>query len=446
MEKYLGLINYFRDFIPCYSTLAAPLESLRKIPRLDESIWTKERRQAFLTLKAVLREGMFLHFPDFDRPFHVATDASDVGIGAALYQLRDDAQDDNTGNRHYNLFAARALHPAERNYSASKKELLAVVFALKRFHFYLWGRHFKLFSDHRALSFLFTQKDVSPLLGNWIEIILSYNFQIIHRPGIANILPDILSRLFPSSAKLPNMDLIGSAHQQDRVIHLPSDRRVAAMEEAHLQGHFGVGATLARLIQLGQTWPGMRRDVELLINRCVPCQRFSIVRQGFHPLNPITSGRPMDHVAVDTALSFPVSVVGKSVLLVCVCVHTRFCFLRALQDKSASSVAEALFLIFCDFGFPRVIQSDNGSEFVNQLMNYLAKHTGIDHRLATKYHPRANGLAERFVQTSCRAIHKLLSGEDRQWDRFVPIVQVYMNSKIAAAHARLRSALCLADF
>ena len=142
----------------------------------------------------------------------------------------------------------------------------------------------------------------------------------------------------------------------------------------------------------------------------------------------------MDHIAIDIALSFPVSVTGTSVLLVVVCIHTRFVLLRALHDKTASSVAEALFLIFTDFGFPRVIQSDNGTEFVNQLMDYLTKQAGIDHRLVTKYHPRANGLAECFDQSSCRAIHKLLFGEDWLWDRFVPAVQIFLNSKIASAH------------
>jgi hypothetical protein len=67
-------------------------------------------------------------------------------------------------------------------------------------------------------------------------------------------------------------------------------------------------------------------------------------------------------------------------------------------------------------------------------MRLMTKETDIDHRLITKYHPQANGLAERFVQTACRAIHKLLEGEDRQWDRYVPSVQLYINSKVASIH------------
>ena len=87
-------------------------------------------------MKDVLRQGMFLHFPNFKTPFYVATDASDVGVGAVLYQLRGPETEDYSANRLHNLFAARALHSSERNYSATKKELLGIVFALKRFHYF----------------------------------------------------------------------------------------------------------------------------------------------------------------------------------------------------------------------------------------------------------------------------------------------------------------------
>ena len=206
IERYLGLVNYFRDYIPCYSTLAAPLESMRKMKEITEQDWIGDRVHAFEGLKSVLREGLFLHFPNFEEPFFVATDASDVGVGAVLYQLRDGAKEDVSANRLYNLFAARALHSSERNYSATKKELLGIVIALKRFHYFLWGRHFILYTDHRALTFLFTQKDPSPFMSNWIDVLLSYDFSIVHRPGILNFLPDALSRLCPAADDLSDQE------------------------------------------------------------------------------------------------------------------------------------------------------------------------------------------------------------------------------------------------
>ena len=105
-----------------------------------------------------------------------------------------------------------------------------------------------------------------------------------------------------------------------------------------------------------------------------------------------------------------------------------------MPDKSAASVALFLFMIFCDFGFPRIIISDNGSEFVNQLIAAMVEHCGIDHRLSTKYHPRGHGLVERTVQTATNAITKCLNGEYTDWDRQTPMIQLYINQKFATLH------------
>lgn len=91
---------------------------------------------------------------------------------------------------------ARSLKPAEKNYGITKKELLAVIFALNRFHIYLWGNKFRLYTDHKALVYLHTQKELNPMLVKWLDRILDYSFEIIHLRGIDNTLPDHLSRLF----------------------------------------------------------------------------------------------------------------------------------------------------------------------------------------------------------------------------------------------------------
>jgi hypothetical protein len=98
------------------------------------------------------------------------------------------------------------------------------------------------------------------------------------------------------------------------------------------------------------------------------------------------------------------------------------------------SVAQVLLQIFCDVGFPKIVQSDNGKEFVNELMAKVCDQSHIDHRLITPYHPRANGLAERFVQTAKNGIYKLLQGREQDWAQYVPQVQLFMNSKVATLH------------
>jgi len=105
-----------------------------------------------------------------------------------------------------------------------------------------------------------------------------------------------------------------------------------------------------------------------------------------------------------------------------------------LENKSGATVAKELLKIFFDFGFPKIIQSDNGKEFVNAIVKEITSAAGIDHRLITPYHPQANGSAERTVQTAKRLILKLINGVKKDWDLFVPFTQFCINAKIVKRH------------
>ena len=96
----------------------------------------------------------------------------------------------------YISFVAKSLSKSERKYSATKRELLALVFALKRFHKYVYGSHFTLYTDHKALTYLHTQRVANLMMIAWMDTILQYDFKIVHLPGVSNVLPDVLSRLF----------------------------------------------------------------------------------------------------------------------------------------------------------------------------------------------------------------------------------------------------------
>ena len=101
---------------------------------------------------------------------------------------------------------------------------------------------------------------------------------------------------------------------------------------------------------------------------------------------------------------------GNMFYLVLIDVATRFIFLRELSSKSSYSVAQALLRLFCDIGFPKVMQSDNGGEFVNEVMAALKKISGIDERSISAYHHRSNGIAERAIQSTSNAVYRILNG------------------------------------
>ncbi|KAJ8651866.1 hypothetical protein O0I10_012559 [Lichtheimia ornata] len=144
IQRFLGIVNYFRDHIPNVSRLTARLDALRHAGDL-KGLWTKAHENAFANIKYSVSHAPMLKHVNLKLPFHLATDASNDGIGAVLYQ-KENGRNTIVG------FMARALTKSERNYSVTKRELLAIVFAFNKFHKFLWGNPFTLYTDHKPSS------------------------------------------------------------------------------------------------------------------------------------------------------------------------------------------------------------------------------------------------------------------------------------------------------
>lgn len=130
-----------------------------------------------------------LNHPDFDQTFYLRTDASNVALGAELFQEGDNRE------RRTPAFASRGLSTAERNYTTTEKELLSIVFATKKFRTYLFGNRVVMRTDHRALAFLNTCKLTHSRLTRWVLVLQEYNFTWEYIKGTDNRVPDILSRV-----------------------------------------------------------------------------------------------------------------------------------------------------------------------------------------------------------------------------------------------------------
>ena len=166
--------------------LCGPLESLRNVKKF---VITDNQRGAFQHLVRTINSAPVLSVPDYSEPFRVSNDASQYGVGAVLYQVVD-------GRIRYIMFSSKSLTSGQKNYPATKRELLAIVFALRQFHFYLYGRKFLLYTDHKALLAISTKAELSYVMANWLDVLLSYDFDIHHRPGSSMVLPDSLSRMY----------------------------------------------------------------------------------------------------------------------------------------------------------------------------------------------------------------------------------------------------------
>jgi len=306
IEKHLGFFNYFRELIPMYSKLTAPLELLRK---KDQIIWTPKVQDIYSKITKILSSNLVLSFPNWEHPFQIATDASQTGIGAVLSQVID-------GHTYYISFASRALKGGEKNYGAPKRELLGIIFALDKFRPYIWGTHFTLFTDHKSLVFMFTQKHTNHMINSWLETLTDYDFEVIHKPGIKNILPDRLSRLYPEEETNDKKEIRiwamnGNNWSIDTPIPIETFQGLTAgtidseetqkilMKRAHEEGHFGAQAMHKKLLVAGHKWPRMLEDLQNLVKACITCQRFNIRAHGFHPMTSVDADLPFDHVAID---------------------------------------------------------------------------------------------------------------------------------------------------
>ena len=198
LERFLGMISWYQKFIPHFADVAAPLHALKK--KNSTWNWTAECGKAFEVLKTSLISEPILGYPDTGSQFTVHTDASNLGLGAVLTQKQ--GSDMKTI-----AFASRSLSPAERNYSTTEKECLAVVWALEKWRPYLEGRLCRVITDHQALCWLFRKNKQNGRLARWILRLQDFKFQVVYRPGTQNQVPDALSRLSVSTR------LVGVVHK-----------------------------------------------------------------------------------------------------------------------------------------------------------------------------------------------------------------------------------------
>ena len=180
------MCSYYRRFVKNFAKIAAPLHRLSE--KEKEWLWTDECDQAFNTLKHQLVSAPILSLPDFDQDFILDIDASGNGIGAVLYQTVED-------HERVIAYGSRALTKAERKYCATRRELLALVWGVRHFRPYLYGRKFIARTDHNSLKWLQNFRDPEGQVARWLEMLAEYTFDVVHRPGLLHGNADALSRL-----------------------------------------------------------------------------------------------------------------------------------------------------------------------------------------------------------------------------------------------------------
>jgi hypothetical protein len=252
LKRFLGLMSYYRRFIPRFSTIASPLHQLLKKDAKYE--WTDKQEQAFRGLQSRLISPPILRYPDYSREFIPTTDASSEGVRAVLSQGK-------IGKDLPIAFASRSLNKAERNYNTTEKELLAIVWGVRYFRPYLFGTKFTIVTDHKPLTWIASVKDPRSRLLRWRIKLEEYNYEIVFTKGASNTNADALSRISQLAAAT------GVTEEKRQLVTDEETKNILyEYHDSPVGGHRGMNRTL-REIKKKYEWPNMKREIENYVRK-----------------------------------------------------------------------------------------------------------------------------------------------------------------------------------
>ncbi|KAK1681537.1 hypothetical protein QYE76_042385 [Lolium multiflorum] len=401
IRSVLGHAGFYRRFIKDFSKISKPLTNLlqKDVP----FVFDDDCKEAFETLKKALTTAPVVEPPDWNLPFEIMCDASDFAVGAVLGQRVDK----KLNVIHY---ASKTLDAAQRNYATTEKELLVVVFACDKFRPYIVDSKVTIHTDHAAIRYLMTKKDAKPRLIRWVLLLQEFDLHIIDRKGADNPVADNLSRLeniaydpVPVNDSFPN--------EQLAVIKI-----LSKCHGSVYGGHHAGDRTAQKVLQSGFYWPTLFKDARKFILSCDECQRVgNISRRNEMPMNYTLVIEPFDCWGFDFMGPFPSSE-GNTHILVAVDYVTKW--VEAIPTKSAdgeTSLKMLLDIIFPRFGVPRYIMTDGGSHFIHGgFRKTLAKY-GINHRIASAYHPQTSGQVELSNREIKSILGKTVNKSRKNW-------------------------------
>ena len=460
LVSFLSGVGYYRKYLPNLSSVIAPLDRLRQ--KDQKWRWTQEEQEAFDSLKKMLCSEQVLTLYDSKLPVKLDTDASGQGLGAVLSHVFPDGQERPIE------FISRTLSKAERNYSQIDREALAIVWAVKRFHIYLYGRKFTLVTDHKALTHIFNVNRAIPEMSaaritRWSIFLMNYEYDILFRPTKKHCNADMLSRL-PKS--------VSHAQEEEECEAIFS----LALEETLLNGETVAretrkDAVLSKVLgHIQNGWPDTlqcegemqalwsRRNELSVENNCItwgdrvviPRKLRDYVLQTLHSTHVGIVG--MKSLARSYVWWHKLDADIEEITRKCAAcnkygkslpklldhpwtrpsgpfqrVHIDFCgpfkhsmwlvmqdayskwpeVIRMNNNITSPATIKALRLIFARTGIPMTLVSDNGPSLVSYEMKNFLKRNGIKHIPIPTYSSKSNGICERFVGTFKAAIKKM---------------------------------------
>lgn len=204
---------------------------------------------------------------------------------------------------------------------------------------------------------------------------------------------------------------------------IPKEGREIVLSLGHSvpwAGHLGKHKTTARIKRYFY-WPGMRKDISLYCKTCPQCQQTSLRGPPRAPLEPLPIiGVPFEQLGMDIVGPLEKTKAGNRFMLVITDYATKYPEVFPLKTVKARVVAGSLIQLFSRVGFPKAMVTDQGSNFMSELLKQVYKLLGIKRLRTTPYHPQTDGLTERFNQTLKQMLRKFASEKNSDWDQWLP--------------------------
>ncbi|GJZ29661.1 putative reverse transcriptase domain-containing protein [Tanacetum coccineum] len=468
----LHVNNGNRDHVePCkieaVKNWKAPRTPTEKCKTFD---WGEEQELAFQTLKYKLCNTHVLALPDRPEDFVVYCDASGIGLGCVLMQRGKVI-----------AYASRQLKIHEKNYTTHDLELGAVVFALKIWRHYLYGTKSVIYTDHKSLQHIFSQKELNMRQRRWIELFSDYDCEIRYHPGKANVVADALSRkerVKPKRVRAMNMILQssikdrilaaqkevvdefaglqkgldemieqrsdGTLYYLDRIwVPLKGEVRTLIMDEAH-KSKYSVHPGADKMyydLRDRYWWPGMKKDIAEYVSKCLTCLKVKAEHQRPSGLlqQPEIPIWKWEGIAMDFVTKLPRTSSGHDTIWVIVDRLTKSAhFLPMREDYKMERLAR-LYLneIVARHGVPISIISDRDSRFTSRFWQSMQEALGTRLDMSTAYHPQTDGQSERTIQTLEDMLRACVLDFRGSWDVHLPLVEFSYNNSY---HSSVRCA------
>ena len=460
LVSFLGAVNYYRRYLPNMSSIIAPLDRLRA--KGVQWKWSTEEQRAFRKLKDLLCSNNVLTFYNPKLPLKLDCDASKGGLGVVLSHIMP------SGEERPIEYASRTLSPAERNYSQVDKESLAIVWGVKRMHIYLYGRSFKLITDHRALVRIFGDKPIPEMTAGrvtrWALFLMNYKYEIEYRNTKNHANADMLSRLpktvvhstkgndeiadmfaLTMSETLLNAELVASETKKDPILskvleytlngwpkNLKCEGDLKAFwsrrdELSHELGCLTWGARVVIPVKLRSTVMAILHSTHIGVSGMKSLARSYVYWPRLDTQIEDTARtcetcgkygknlpKIIDHPWAKTSAPFQrvhADFAGPflgSMWLLFVDSYSKWPEIIQMNANTTSSATIRAFRsIFSRTGIPICLVTDNGPQFVSdETENYL-KSCGIKHVTVPTYSPKSNGICERLVQSFKTALKKM---------------------------------------